>query len=83
MGSGEFDGGSSVKWQVIHSDGESGSGDYKGGNGKDKDPKKIDDAKFTVTITGTGLPDPIEPIVVPVKGTKISIVWQDPRETSS
>jgi hypothetical protein len=83
MGSGEFDGGSSVKWQVIHSDGESGSGDYKGGNGKDKDPKKIDDAKFTVTITGTGLRDPIEPIVVPVKGTKISIVWQDPRETSS
>ena len=40
MGSGEFDGGSSVKWEVIHSDGESGSGDYKGGKGKDKDPKK-------------------------------------------
>jgi len=79
MGSGEFDGGSSVKWEVIHSDGESGSGDYKGGKGKDKDPKKID-AMFTVNITRKGLPD--ERIVVPVKGTKISIVWED-RETSS
>ncbi len=79
MGSGEFDGGSSVKWEVIHSDGESGSGDYKGGKGKDKDPKKID-AMFTVTITRKGLPD--ERIVVPVKETKISIVWED-RETSS
>ena len=79
MGSGEFDGGSSVKWQVIHSDGESGSGHPGGGKGKDKDPKKID-AMFTVTITRKGLPD--ERIVVPVKETKISIVWED-RETSS
>jgi hypothetical protein len=82
MGSGEFDGGSSVKWEVIHSDGESGNGHAGGGKGKDKDPK-TNKGMFTVTITGTNLPDPIEPIVVPVKGTKISIVWQDPRETSS
>ena len=80
MGSGEFDGGSSVKWEVIHSDGESGSGDYKGGKGKDKDPKKVD-ANFTVTITG---PNPIGPIVVPAKGTKIRIDWdEDPLQTSS
>jgi len=82
MGSGEFDGGSSVKWEVIHSDGESGNGYPGGGKGKDKDPK-TNKGMFTVTITGTNLPDPIEPIVVPVRGTKISIVWEDPREGSS
>ena len=82
MGSGEFDGGSSVEWRVTHSDGESGNGHPGGGKGKDKDPK-TNKGMFTVTITGTNLPDPIEPIVVPVKGNKISIVWEDPRETSS
>ena len=71
MGSGEFDGGGSVKWEVIHSDGESGSGDPRGGKGKDKDPKKSD-AMFTITITGQP-----RPIVVPVRGTKIRIVWED------
>ena len=73
MGSGEFDGGSSVNWEVIHSDGESGS---HGGKGKDKDPK-TNKGMFTVTITGKPT------VVVPVKGTKIRIVWEDPRETSS
>ena len=82
MGSGEFDGGSSVKWQVIHSDGESGSGHPGGGKGKDKDPK-TNKGMFTVTITGTNLPGPIKPIVVPVKGNKIKIVWEDPRDASS
>ena len=82
MGSGEFDGGSSVEWWVNHSDGDSGQGDPKGGSGKDKDPK-TNKGMFTVTITGTNLPGPIKPIVVPVKGNKIKIVWEDPRETSS
>ena len=72
MGSGEFDGGSSVKWEVIHSDGDSGIGDYKGGKGKDKDPK-TDASKFVITVTGLSTP-----IMVPVKGTKIRIVWADP-----
>ena len=72
MGSGEFDGGSSVKWEVIHSDGESGSGHPGGGKGKDKDPK-TDASKFVITITGLSTP-----IMVPVKGTKIRIVWADP-----
>ena len=81
MGSGEFDGGSSVKWWVKHTDGDSGQGDHKGGSGKDKDPKN--EGVFTVTVTGTNLRNPIDPIVVPVKGNKISIVWEDSRETSS
>jgi hypothetical protein len=76
MGSGEFDGGSSVEWWVNHSDGDSGQGDHKGGSGKDKDPK-TNKGMFTVTITGKPT------VVVPVKGTKIRIVWEDPRETSS
>jgi len=39
MGSGEFDGGSSVTWRINHSDGDSGNGNQHGAHGKDKHPK--------------------------------------------
>jgi hypothetical protein len=74
MGSGEFEGGGSVTWEVTHSDGESGSGHRHGGKGKDKHPT-TDGGLFVVTVTGH------KPIIVPVKGTKVRVVWGDPSET--
>ena len=51
MGSGEFDGGSSVTWKITHSDGDSGSGNQHGARGKDKHPKGPN-GTFVVEVTG-------------------------------
>jgi hypothetical protein len=52
MGSGEFDGGSSVHWYIEHGDGEHGKGGKNGANGKDKHPKKGTGGQFVVKLNG-------------------------------
>ena len=74
MGDAEFEGGGSVTWTVNHSDGESCKGHrHHGANGKDKSPK-TDSGLFVITVTGQ------EPIIVPVKGTTVRVVWGDPKD---
>jgi len=76
MGDAEFEGGGSVTWTVNHSDGESCKGHrHHGANGKDKSPK-TDSGLFVITVTGQ------EPIIVPVKGTTVRVVWGDPKDNS-
>jgi len=68
MGDSEFVGGGSVRWRVTHSNGHSGSGNPRGGAGRDKDPTDPN-AQFTINITG------LSQITVPVDGTTIEIHW--------
>jgi hypothetical protein len=70
MGSGEFDGGSSVTWKITHSDGDSGSGHRGGGSGKDKHPKGPN-GMFVVEVTGH------PPIFAPTRGTIVRVAWGD------
>ena len=70
MGSGEFDGGSSVTWKITHSDGDSGSGNQHGARGKDKHPKGPN-GTFVVEVTGH------PPIFASTKNTKIRGAWGD------
>ena len=73
MGDAEFDGGGSVTWKINHSDGESCKGHKHGAQGKDKCPK-TDSGMFVITVTGQ------EPIIVPVNGTTVRVIWGDPSE---
>lgn len=75
MGDAEFAGGGSVTWSINHSDGESCKGYRHGAQGKDKSPK-TEAGLFVITVTGQ------EPIIVPVKGTTVRVVWGDPTENS-
>jgi hypothetical protein len=68
MGDGQFDGGGSVKWQVTHSDGDTGSGNKDKCNGRDKDPKDPN-ARFRVWLNGT------LQFEAPVNGSSIKIEW--------
>ena len=70
MGSGEFDGGSSVTWKITHSDGDSGSGNQYGASGKDKHPKGPN-GMFVVEVTGH------PPIFAPTRGTIVRVAWGD------
>ena len=70
MGSGEFDGGSSVTWKITHSDGDSGSGNQHGARGKDKHPKGPN-GMFVVEVTGH------PPIFAFTKNTKVRVAWGD------
>jgi hypothetical protein len=73
MGDAEFAGGGSVTWSINHSDGESCKGHKHGAKGKDKSPK-TEGGLFVITVTGQ------EPIIVPVKGTTVRVVWGDMSE---
>jgi len=68
MGSGEFDGGGSVNWEVINSDGESGGGDKHKCKGKDKDPKF--GGSFAVFANGS-----LQFTLPATKGNSILVVW--------
>ena len=70
MGSGEFDGGSSVTWKITHSDGDSGSGNQHGARGKDKHPKGPN-GTFVVEVTGH------PPIFAPTRNTIVRVAWGD------
>ena len=70
MGDAEFEGGGSVKWTVINSDGESGGGDKVKCKGKDKDPKGPN-GKFVIMVTGQA------PVIVPCDGTTVRVIWGD------
>jgi len=70
MGDAQFDGGGSVTWSIHHSDGESCRGHKRGAHGKDKCPR-TESGLFVITVTGQ------EPIIVPVKGTTVRVVWGD------
>jgi hypothetical protein len=73
MGDAEFAGGGSVTWSINHSDGESCKGHKHGAKGKDKSPK-TEAGLFVITVTGQ------EPIIVPVNGTTVRVVWGDMSE---
>ena len=75
MGDAEFAGGGSVTWSINHSDGESCKGHRHGAKGKDKSPK-TESGLFVITVTGQ------EPIIVPVTGTTVRVVWGDISENS-
>jgi hypothetical protein len=70
MGDAEFAGGGSVTWSINHSEGESCRGHKHGAKGKDKCPR-TESGLFVITVTGQ------EPIIVPVKGTTVRVVWGD------
>ena len=67
MGSGEFDGGGSVKWKIKHSKGDHGHGDSGGGNGRDKDP--IGTGYFVVLDNGS----PVH--TIGTAGHTITVLW--------
>lgn len=76
MGDAEFAGGGSVTWSINHSDGEScqrHKHSASGAKGKDKCPR-TESGLFVITVTGQ------EPIIVPVKGTTVRVVWGDVSE---
>ena len=75
MGDAEFAGGGSVTWAINHSDGESCKGHKHGAKGKDKSPK-TESGLFVITVTGQ------EPIIVPVNGTTVRVLWGDLTENS-
>jgi hypothetical protein len=75
MGDAQFDGGGSVTWAINHSDGESCRGHKHGAHGKDKCPR-TETGLFVVTVTGQ------EPIIVPVNGTSVRVVWGDLSDSS-
>lgn len=59
-----------MTWSINHSDGESCRGHKHGAKGKDKCPR-TETGLFVITVTGQ------EPIIVPVKGTIVRVVWGD------
>lgn len=69
MGSGNFDGGGSVKWTVNHTDGDSGKGDKGGGYGRDKDPKGAD-ATFAVFAN-----ERLKFTLPATRGNHVKVVW--------
>ena len=73
MGDAEFAGGGSVTWSINHSEGESCRGHKHGAKGKDKCPR-TESGLFVISVTGQ------EPIIVPVKGTTVRVVWGDMSE---
>ena len=73
MGDAEFAGGGSVTWSINHSEGESCKGHKHGATGKDRCPR-TESGLFVITVTGQ------EPIIVPVKGTTVRVVWGDVSE---
>jgi hypothetical protein len=75
MGDAEFAGGGSVSWSINHSDGESCKGHKHGAKGRDKSPK-TESGLFVITVTGQ------EPIIVPVNGTTVRVLWGDLTENS-
>jgi hypothetical protein len=70
MGDAEFAGGGSVTWAINHSDSESCNKHKNGAKGKDRCPR-TESGMFVITVTGQ------EPIIVPVKGTTVRVVWGD------
>ena len=69
MGDAQFDGGGSVSWEVVNSDGESGGGNKNKCKGKDKDPKG-EDGSFAVIANGSLM------FTLPAtKGNTIKILW--------
>ncbi len=54
MGYGEFGGGGSVDWEIVHGNGNNGSGHKHGGKGKDDDPPKGSKGVFTIEVYGGG-----------------------------
>ena len=73
MGDAEFAGGGSVTWAINHSDGESYKGHKHGAQGKDRCPT-TESGMFVITVTGQ------EPIIVPVNGTTVRVIWGDVSE---
>ena len=73
MGDAEFAGGGSVTWAINHSDGESCKGHKHGAQGKDRCPR-TESGMFVITVTGQ------EPIIVPVNGTTVRVIWGDVSE---
>ena len=69
MGQGEFGGGGSVIWEVVHGNGDSGTGNKNGGKGKDKNPAKGTGGIFTVYVNGAQV------ATTPVDGGDILITW--------
>jgi len=76
MGSGEFDGGGSVHWKIVHGDGEHGKAHQHGGNGKDKHPEKGAGGEFTVKLNGE------TQFRAPVDSSRIEVVWDVPQSAS-
>ena len=72
MGSGEFDGGGSVHWKIVHSNGEHGKAHQKGGNGKDKHPERGAGGEFTVKLNGE------TQFTAPVDSSRIEVSWDLP-----
>ena len=73
MGYGEFGGGGSVEWRVVHSSGNNGKGDKHGGNGKDDDPPKSGKGIFMLQVNGPGAGNTYGPFDVDT--TRILITW--------
>ena len=74
MGYGEFGGTGSVKWEIEHTDGESGDADNHGGKGKDKHPP-LERGYFTVIVTTPG--KPAWQVTVPLKNSKVRVLWSE------
>jgi len=71
VGYGEFGGGGSVDWEVVHGDGDNASGGKHGGKGKDKHPKKGSGGVFTVKLNG------ITQFSAPLDSSKILVLWDE------
>jgi hypothetical protein len=69
MGSGNFDGGGSVKWEITNSDGESGGGNKDKCKGKDKDPKGSD-GSFAVFANGD-----LKFTLSAAHGNSVTVLW--------
>ena len=69
MGYGEFGGGGSVHWEVVHGDGDSATGGKHGGKGKDRHPRKGAGGVFTVKLNG------ITQFTAPLDDNKILVLW--------
>ena len=57
MGYGEFGGGGSVDWRVVHGNGRNGFGHIGGGHGHDNDPPKNSGGRFVVVVNGVVIAD--------------------------
>ena len=77
MGSGEFDGGGSVHWKIVHSNGEHGKAHQNGGNGKDKHPERGAGGEFTVRLNGK------TQFTAPVDSSRIEVSWDLPIKAST
>lgn len=72
MGSGEFDGGGSVRWFIEHGEGDHGKGDKKGGKGRDKHPMRGTGGKFVVKLNG------VEQFNADTDSSVIRVEWDGP-----